>query len=295
MNKRNKMLLTGAIAVVAIGAGVGTHEVILNQAHHKVTQAQSNLNTQQNKVLQLKQDLKTYENSKPSNIKDKFPSANFQKSKHVLVPIEANFKGNTAKLAQRVVTYINELRQLNHIPTKVSWQANSPEQEFAHKIATNQSVTFDGKYEVAGYQNEGDDESSDTGAGQAESDQEMAYNIVMSLYDQSLQSNFEPNTAGNYSARAFLLYTGNQIGVDASSGAVVAFDYKESSEYEAMLKTASAPKTTPLPDITFDYVDMSLVKKAETKIQAEMQKVSDDEKALKMVEHNENQIKKHFF
>ena len=198
-------------------------------------------------------------------------------------------------MAQWVVTYINELRQLNHIPTKVSWQANSPEQEFAHKIATNQSVTFDGKYEVAGYQNEGDDESSDTGAGQAESDQEMAYNIVMSLYDQSLQSNFEPNTAGNYSARAFLLYTGNQIGVDASSGAVVAFDFKESPEYEAMLKTASAPKTTPLPDTTFDYVDMSLVKKAETKIQAEMQKVSDDEKALKMVEHNENQIKKHFF
>lgn len=294
MNKRNKILLIGAIAVVAIGAGIITHEVVLNQVHHKVTQAKNKLDSEQHQLSEMKQDLTTYENSKPSNIKDKFPSANFQKSEHVLVPIEANFKGNTAKLGQWVATYINELRQLNHIPTKVSWQADSPEQDFAHKIATNQSVTYNGKYEVAGYQNAPDD-ASGTGAGQAESDQEMAYNIVMSLYDQSLQSNFEPNTAGNYSARAFLLYTGNHIGVDASSGAVVAFDYKESPEYEAMLKTASAPKTTSLPDITFDYVDMSLVKKAEIKIQAETQKVSDEVKALQKAENKENQIKKHFF
>ena len=294
LKNSNKIIIIGFGVILIFGIVFGLHEVLLTQTEQKVSHAKTVLKSEQTKVFSMTKDLAAYENSKPSNIGEKFPNARFQKSEHVLVPIEANFKGNTAKLGQWVATYINELRQLNHINTKVSWQGNSPEQNFAHAIGTNQKVTFNGKYEVAGYQNAPDNESG-AGAGQAESDQEMAYNIVMSLYDQSFQSSFVPNTVGNYSARAFLLYTGKNIGVDASSGAVVAFDYQESPEYETMVKAKVAPKTVPLSNITFDYVDMNLLKQAEAKIKSQQTNVSNDTKKLQNAEHQMNQVKKYFF
>ncbi|MGY3735559.1 hypothetical protein ACWOAN_02150 [Lactococcus taiwanensis] len=290
MNTRNKILITiASVALVGVGV-IGIHERLLTKAYHAVRQTESKLKKEKSELAIMQNALTVYENSKTSNLKGQFPSTHFVKSQKVVLPIQANYKADNAKVAQWVTSYLTELRKDNGITSKVSWQATSPEQDFAHKIATNQKATFNGKYLVAGYSLA----SSNPIAGSNLSDQETAYQIVMNLYDQSGQEGFIPNTAGNYGARAYLLYSGNHIGVDTTNGAAISFDYQDSKAYQTMLKATTAPKTTPLPNVTFEYVNMANWQKARDKIKSEKAEVSKTQDSLEMSEQQLQQLKKYF-
>ena len=172
MKKKNKIILVGTGVVLLGGIIFGVHEVLLQNAKHDLNQAQVKLKTEQDKLSKFQKELTDYEHSSPSNLKGNFPSTTFQKKEDVVLPIQTNYKVNNANVAKWVATYMTELRQLNHVNSKVTWQENSPEQAFVHALVTTGNVQFTGKYEVAGYSEV--NPNATPHAGSTESDQETA-------------------------------------------------------------------------------------------------------------------------
>lgn len=296
MKTKSKIFLTGgAVVVVALGL-FGIHEVMLKQAQQKVDKASIGLIAENKKLATYKAELTKYEKSSPSNIHGQFPETKFQKTASVVLPLTVNYKIDNSKVAEWVVTYINELRKLNGISSKIIWAENSPEQTFAHQFATGQDVKFEGKYDLMGYSLGGNDNPI---PGRTESDQETAYQIVMTLYDQSGEEGYQANLKGDYASRANLLYDEPAVGVDTSDGVAIAIDHQQreqdKSAYTTMYNASQNPKTNPLPNVTFYYVDSQILVKAQEKIKSAQSKVSAESKKVQKAKAQLDHVKHYFF
>lgn len=197
-----------------------------------------------------------------SNLASRFATTNNYPSKQtVYLATDPDFKPDAKEISMAFLQYINQLRALNG-QKPLAYSAS--EETFATKrvqeIITN--FSHDGSH----------GSTEDIGASKGiiedmRSNQEIAYYLVMDWYDES--DNPEPIGDGHYGHRANLLYGGPTMGlafIQSPSAknqysyyyAFEAPTYIDKNLYDKALAMANAktnPKTIPLPDTTFVYVD----------------------------------------
>lgn len=285
MKRSNKIILSSGIVIVLLAGAFGTHEILLKNANHEVKQAKESLDVQKDKLSKVQSELNKYQHSASSNLCGSFPATHFQSKKEVVLPIEQNYKMDTTKVAQYIANYMTELRKLNNINETVTWNEKSAEQDFVKRVAAafsdpNQVIQIadPNNYSFAGYS--GIISGSKPSAGTTESDQETAYDIVMNLYDQSGEESAAQNTGADPYSRAYMLYSGKTIGVDAANG-MIAFDYEPSKGKQ---DRPASLKAVPLPDITFDYVNPELWEKANDKVKQAHNEVDKDQASVDKAE-----------
>lgn len=294
MKRKTKIIISVGGALLLLVGLIGTHEYLLVNTKNRVKLTQTELRKSNLQLSQVQTTLEKFKSGGLSNIRGQFPETKFTDTQSIILPIPANYKINNSNVAKWVVKYINELRTINGIDSRVTWSETSPEQTFAHSFATGGNPKFEGKYDLIGYEI---DPSADI-AGRSESDQETAYQIVMTLYDQSGEPGYQANIKGDYASKANLLYDEPALGIETITGVALAIDHQQDPKYKAayttMYTTDKTPDTKPLPDISFHYLDLNTLKTQEEKVKIVQNKVDKDKKIFQKAQANLKQIQRNF-
>ena len=296
MKTKSKVALSVLAAVVVIGGGAGVfyaHSENVKAARQTLAKSQVKFNTEQGDFLEAKNKLDNDESATQSNFGAQYSQTHFTKKETVVLPQNSHYKVNGTAVTKWFVTYANELRKLNGNTTPLVWKADSGAQQVANELENSDSVTLTGSqnYDILSFSGIG--QSADT-SNRAQSDQQMGYELVMAIYD-STPNDTDSVEDVNYSGRAFLLYDAPNVGLSFASDDTVVFDQKLSSAYNAMIKTTTTPNTVALPDITFDYVNQTLLTQDKAKIAAEQAKVAAAKKSEQTAVRQLTNAKKSIF
>ncbi|WP_155286813.1 SLAP domain-containing protein [Lacticaseibacillus zhaodongensis] len=170
-------------------------------------------------------------------------------TKTIDVPYQADYKMNWNNVVKYFYEYRNQLAALNHAPAV---HPDAATMAFAQKRALAQqgndlSHAGSGDY---GENLEFIEESS-------QSDQEMAYNLVMGWYDDTYNV-IPAHQSGHWGHRANLVFSSGRSGLGYNpQGGQVAYDFTEVSDwdrYNEIDQNTKTDKTTVgLPQTTFRY------------------------------------------
>ncbi|MDR0200528.1 MAG: bacterial Ig-like domain-containing protein [Streptococcaceae bacterium] len=185
----------------------------------------------------------------------------------VLEAPTSSFVPDITQINSYFISYVNELREANG---QSDLTYSSSEQSFAQTRAT--AIVADFSHSGAGTSSE-DIGASGGLVDQFQSNQEIAYYLVMDWYDET--DNLDASgAADHYGHRANLLYSGPTAGIGyvqlatpVTTGDNAGYDtfwayeapaYTDQTLYneaQAMADSTTPPNTTPLPKLTFVYVD----------------------------------------
>lgn len=287
MKLKNKIII-GLTAVVLVAAAVGGHFLAVHFAEQAVSSKQASLTSAQGDLLVAQNNLTN--DAVVSNNATNYPETKFKQKETVLLPQTSNYVMNSTNVAQWIVKYINQLRQLNGISTEISWDPTSSASSSAEALQNGSSAT--GFWDISGVSWD----APLSGQVRNESDQEVAYNIVMTTYDNSGLGNYAANTAGNYKGRAYLLYDGPSVGIAASQqSATLVFPQGSGQDYSTMTTVSSNPNTIPLPDISFEYANPATLKGDNEKINQAKEAVKKAETAYNKAKENLKNTKNGLF
>ncbi|CDN23821.1 cell surface protein [Lacticaseibacillus rhamnosus] len=203
---------------------------------------------------------------KVKNLSSFFPStSNYPSVKNEYLLDDPNFKPDEAEIVSYFHQYVNELRALNgQSALTISDRDTSRAQQRVRAIVE------DFNHEAVSHATE--NIGTNTGiTDHMRSNQEIAYYMVMAWYDET--DNPEPLGNGHYGHRANLIYGGPSMGVSFYRPPVGSAEFSDYYAFEApiytdlglylkakaMANSLTNPTSIPLPNISFVYVNASLL------------------------------------